>query len=75
MFAKKQSDAPFLRDMRSTAACSVAVVDCVRSMPSRTACNVIYTALADKKDMSAEDLEELSNRIGRLAWELRRART
>jgi len=32
-------------------------------------CNAVYTALADKRDLSAEDLETLSNRIGRLAWE------
>jgi hypothetical protein len=49
------------------------LMDAVRSMPSRPACNAVYTALADKKDLSAEDLETLANRIGRLAWE--KART
>lgn len=58
---------------RSAASASVMLMDAVRSMPSRPACNAVYTALADKKDLSAEDLEALANRIGRLAWE--RART
>ena len=35
--------------------------------------NAIYTALADKNDLNAADLEELSNRLGRMAWD--KART
>lgn len=41
----------------------------VQSMPSKKACNAVYTALADKQDVTAKDLEELSNCLGRLAWE------
>lgn len=54
---------------RSPASASVMLMDAVRSLPSKAACNAVYTALADKKDLTADDLEELSNRIGRLAWE------
>ena len=69
MFSMKKTEVPFIRDMKTTAAGGVMVMDAVRSMPSRAACNAVYTALADKRDLSAEDLETLSNRIGRLAWE------
>lgn len=58
---------------RSVASAAVMLMDAVRSMPSRPACNAVYTALADKKDLSVGDLEALANRIGRLAWE--KART
>ena len=57
----------------STRSAAVILMDAVRAMPSHAACNAIYTALADKKDLSTADLEELSNRIGQMAWE--RART
>jgi hypothetical protein len=69
----KKTEVPFIRDMKTSAAGGVMVIDAVRSMPSRAACNAVYTALADKRDLSAEDLETLSNRIGRLAWERARA--
>lgn len=73
MFGSKQSDVPFLREMKSTAASAVMVMDGIRALPSKPACNSVYTALADKEDLSAEDLETLANRIGRLAWERARA--
>ena len=57
----------------STRSAAVILMDAVRTMPSQAACNAIYTALADKNDLNAADLEELSNRIGQMAWE--RART
>jgi len=69
----KKTEVPFIRDIKTAAAGGVMVIDAVRSMPSRAACNAVYTALADKRDLSAEDLETLSNRIGRLAWERARA--
>jgi hypothetical protein len=69
MFSMKKTEVPFIRDIKTAAAGGVMVIDAVRSMPSRAACNAVYTALADKRDLSAEDLETLSNRIGRLAWE------
>jgi hypothetical protein len=49
------------------------LIDAVRPMPSKSVCNMVYAALADKKDITAADLEELSNKLGRLAWE--KART
>lgn len=73
MFSMKKTEVPFIRDMKTAAAGGVMIIDAVRSMPSRAACNAVYTALADKRDLSAEDLETLSNRIGRLAWERARA--
>jgi hypothetical protein len=73
MFGSRQSDVPFLRDMKSAAASAVMVMDGIRGLPSKPACNSVYTALADKEDLTAEDLETLANRIGRLAWERARA--
>jgi hypothetical protein len=73
MFGSRQSDVPFLRDLKSAAASAVMVMDGIRGLPSKPACNSVYTALADKEDLTAEDLETLANRIGRLAWERARA--
>jgi hypothetical protein len=73
MFGSRQSNVPFLREMKSTAASAVMVMDGIRALPSKPACNSVYTALADKEDLTAEDLETLANRIGRLAWERARA--
>ena len=73
MFGSRQSNVPFLREMKSTAASAVMVMDGIRGLPSKPACNSVYTALADKEDLTAEDLETLANRIGRLAWERARA--
>jgi len=70
---KKKQEPLFIRNVRTAAASGLMVIDAVRPMHSKAACNAVYTAMADKKDVSAADLEELSNRIGRLAWE--RART
>lgn len=75
MFGSKQPTVPFLRDMKSAAVNAVMVMDGIRALPSKPACNSVYTALADKDDLSAADLEDLSNKLGRLAWELRRERT
>ena len=58
---------------RSAAASAVMLIDAVRPMPSKSVCNVVYVALADKKDITAADLEELSNKLGRLAWEKARS--
>lgn len=62
-----------LRSIRTEATQSAThalmVMVAVQAMPSKKACNAVYTALADKQDVTAKDLEELSNCIGRLAWE------
>ena len=48
---------------------AVMLMDAASSLTSRALCRVVYTAIADKKDMHAADLEDLANRIGRLAHE------
>lgn len=60
-------------EARTTASSAIMLIDAVRPMPSKSVCNMVYAALADKKDITAADLEELSNKLGRLAWE--KART
>lgn len=46
-----------------------AILDGISALPGTKACNAILVALTEKKDVTPEDLELLSNRIGRLAWE------
>lgn len=52
---------------------TVALLNAAKALHGGSLCRVIYVALADKPDISAADLEELSNRIGRLAHERNRA--
>lgn len=51
---------------------AVMLVDAAKALTGAVLCRVVYTALADKTDISAADLEELSNRLGRLAHERNR---
>lgn len=46
-----------------------AILDGIAALPGPKACNAIFSALSEKKDVTPEDLELLSNRLGRLAWE------
>lgn len=48
---------------------AVMLMDAVKAMPSNMLLNTLYTALADKKDLSAEHLEQISNMLGRIAWD------
>jgi hypothetical protein len=50
-------------------AAAVMLLDAIKSMPSQQLCNVLYTAIADKSDIKSQDLEDLSNKLGRVAWE------
>ena len=37
-------------------------------LPSKRLTNALYMALLDTRDISVEELDELANRISRLAW-------
>ena len=37
-------------------------------LPSKRLTNALYMALLDNRDISVEELDELANRISRLAW-------
>jgi CTP:molybdopterin cytidylyltransferase MocA len=52
---------------------TVSLLNAAKALHGGSLCRVIYVALADKPDISAADLEDLSNRIGRLAHERNRA--
>ncbi len=51
---------------------AVMLMDAAQTLTGPVLCRVVYTALADKTDIPATDLEELSNRLGRLAHERNR---
>ena len=46
--------------------------DAASVLPSEQLCNAIYTAIADKPDVNPDHLEELANRLGRLAHDRNR---
>jgi hypothetical protein len=48
---------------------AVMLMDAAKALTGPVLCRVVYTALADKTDIPATDLEALSNRLGRLAHE------
>jgi len=42
------------------------------ALPSQQLCNAIYSVLGDKPDILPEHIEELANRLGRIAHERNR---
>lgn len=48
---------------------TIGLLNAIKAMPGDKLCNAIYSGLADKPDVTPEELEHLSNRLGRLAWE------
>lgn len=51
---------------------TIMILDAAKVVPSNELCNAVYVALADKRDIRADDLEKLANRLGQLAWEMQR---
>lgn len=50
-----------------------AILDGVAALPGGRACNAVFVAFLEKVDVTPEELELLSNRLGRLSWERARA--
>jgi hypothetical protein len=55
-----------VRDVQAEAV--TAIVTGAQVLPSKRLTSAIYTALLDKRDISEAELEELANKISRLAW-------
>mgnify|MGYP006921357387 CR=1 FL=1 len=66
MFFRKKTEAMPVRDVQSEAV--AAIIQGSAVLPSKRLTNAIYTALLDSRDMSVTELDDLANKISRLAW-------
>ena len=66
MFWRKEPNVLPVRDVQSEAV--AAIIQGSAILPSRRLTAAIYTALLDNRDISVEELDDLANRISRLAW-------
>lgn len=64
---KKQPEKMPVRDVQQEIVQSILMS--AHLLPSKRFANVVYTAIADNKQISTEDIEDLANRLSRLAWE------
>jgi hypothetical protein len=65
MFFRKKPETMPVRDVQSEAV--AAIIQGSAILPSKRLTNAIYTALLDNR-VSVEELDDLANRISRLAW-------
>ena len=65
MFFSRKSDPMPVRDVQSEAV--AAIIQGSAVLPSKRLTNAIYTALLDNR-VSVEELDDLANKISRLAW-------
>ena len=66
MFWNREPKAMPVRDVQSEAV--AAIIQGSAVLPSKRLTNAIYTALLDNRDMSVAELDDLANKISRLAW-------
>lgn len=66
MFFRKEPKTLPVRDAQSEAV--AAIIKGAQVLPTRRLTNAIYTALLDSRDMSVAELDDLANKISRLAW-------
>ena len=66
MFFRKKPETMPHRDVQSEAV--AAIIQGSAVLPSKRLTNAIYTALLDNR-VSVEELDDLANRISRLAWQ------
>jgi hypothetical protein len=66
MFFKRKPEAMPVRDVQSEAV--AAIIQGASVLPSKRLTGAIFTALLDNRGISVEELDELANRISRLAW-------
>lgn len=65
MFGRKERIMP-VRDVQAEAV--AAIIQGSAILPSRRLTGAIYTALLDNPGISVTELDELANKISRLAW-------
>ncbi|HSG19690.1 MAG TPA: hypothetical protein VLA31_02880 [Burkholderiaceae bacterium] len=66
MFFKRKPEAMPVRDVQSEAV--AAIIQGASVLPSKRLTGAIFTALLDNRGISVEELDDLANRISRLAW-------
>lgn len=66
MFWRKEPKVLPVRDVQSEAV--AAIIQGSAVLPSKRLTNAIFTALLDNRDISVAELDDLANRISRLAW-------
>ena len=66
MFWNREPKTMPARDVQSEAV--AAIIQGSAILPSKRLTNAIYTALLDNRDMSVAELDDLANKISRLAW-------
>ena len=66
MFFRKKPETMPVRDVQSEAV--AAIIQGSAVLPSKRLTNAIYTALLDNR-VPVEELDDLANRISRLAWQ------
>jgi len=66
MFWNREPKTMPVRDMQSEAV--AAIIQGSAVLPSKRLTAAIYTALLDNRDMSVAELDDLANKISRLAW-------
>ena len=67
MFWNREPKTLPVRDVQSEAV--AAIIQGAAILPSKRLTAAIYTALLDNRDMSVAELDDLANRISRLAWQ------
>ena len=66
MFWRKEPKVLPVRDVQSEAV--AAIIQGSAVLPSKRLTNAIFTALLDNRDISVAELDDLANKISRLAW-------
>jgi len=66
MFWNREPKTMPVRDVQSEAV--AAIIQGSAVLPSKRLANAIYTALLDNRDISVAELDDLANKISRLAW-------
>lgn len=67
MFWRKEKAVMPRVDVQSEAV--AAIIKGAAVLPSKRLTSAIYTALLDHRDISVAELDDLANRLSRLAWE------
>jgi hypothetical protein len=66
MFWNKEPKTMPVRDVQSEAV--AAIIQGASVLPSKRLTQAIYTALLDNRDITVAELDDLANKISRLAW-------
>jgi hypothetical protein len=66
MFFKRKPEAMPVRDVQSEAV--AAIIQGASVLPSKRLTGAIFTALLDNPGISVAELDDLANKISRLAW-------